>query len=88
MSQLGEQPVIGHLSLLEILLLKAIVTYCVFHGIETTPDNVHHMYSQSCDLANQCTAVQFPIYPRSINTVKHFLSNVFNAINLLIKLLK
>ena len=47
MSQLSEQPAIGQLSLLEILLLKSIIIYCIIHGIETTPDYVHHVYACS-----------------------------------------
>ena len=85
MSELGESSVVGQLSLLEVWLLKSIVMYCIIQGIETSPENVYHMYA-SCDLASKCTSIQFPLYPRDINVVKRFLSKVFNTINLLMKL--
>ena len=87
MAQLGEPSIVGQLSLLEVLLLKSIVIYCIIQGIETSPENVYHMYSQSYNLASKCTSIQFPLYPRDINVVKRFLSKLLITITLLMKLL-
>ena len=86
MSEIGEQSVIGHLTLLEILLLKSIVIYCIIQGIESSPENVYHMYARSCDLTSECTSIQFPLYPRDINVVRRFLTKIFHSVNLLMKL--
>ena len=83
MSQLGEPSIVGQLSLLEVLLLKSID----IQGIETSPETVYHMCSQSYNLASKCTSLQFPLYPHDIKIVKQFLSKLLITITILMKLL-
>lgn len=67
MEEIGEQSVLGRLSMLEILLLKCIVVYCIVHGIDCSPQNVHHIYCQSFHLACECESIEFPLHPREID---------------------
>ena len=66
MEEIGEQSVLGRLSMLEILLLTCIVVYCIVHGIDCSPQNVHHIYCQSY-LACECESIEFLLHPREID---------------------
>ena len=67
MESIGEEIVDGHLTLLEAILIKAIVMYCIIHGTEVSPDNVINFYTKSYNLAQECTSVQFPLFARDLS---------------------
>ena len=63
LQQMGEESVIGRLSLLEIMLLKAIVIYYLTLGVDVSPENVHGIYMHIYTLSLKCPSIEFPLYP-------------------------
>lgn len=86
MKEAGEINVDGYLTLLEVLLIKVIITSCIIKGIEASEDNVFHMFTIVCGIANECTSVQFPLFARHKGLIKQHLTKVFHSIELLLKL--
>ena len=72
--EMGEETVIGRLSVFEILLLKAIVIHFLTVGIDVSPENVHCTYMLIYTLSLKCPSIEFPLYPRELAGIRRFMS--------------
>ena len=70
----GELNTDGHLTTLEILLLKSIVIYFILHGFDVSVQNIFYVYKQIYSVSLQCELVEFPLFERNI---EHKLFNDF-----------
>ena len=82
----GELNTDGHLTTLEILLLKSIVIYFILHGFDVSAQNIFYVYKQIYSVSLQCELVEFPHFERNIEHIQRFL--LFCIIQLLNSLLK
>ena len=79
----GEPITDGHLTKLEVLLLKTIVIYFIIHGLEISPSRVLLAYKNIYTLSQTCESVQFPLFNRNIDTIKRFLTKILSSLQLL-----
>ena len=84
----GELNTDGHLTTLEILLLKSIVIYFILHGFDVSVQNIFYVYKQIYSVSLQCELVEFPLFERNIEHIQRFLSKLFCIIQLLNSFLK
>lgn len=84
----GELNTDGHLTTLEILLLKSIVIYFILHGFDVSVQNIFYVYKQIYSVSLQCELVEFPLFERNIEHIQRFLSKLFCIIQILNSLLK
>lgn len=84
----GELNTDGHLTTLEILLLKSIVIYFILHGFDVSVQNIFYVYKQIYSVSLQCELVEFPLFERNIEHIQQFLSKLFCIIQILNSLLK
>ena len=88
MKETGELTTDGHLTTLEILLLKSIIIYFILHDFEVSVPNVYHVYHQVRNVCHQCDSVNFPLFERSIKCIEQFLRNILSTLHLLNSLFK
>ena len=84
MKDMDQQSVTGKLTVLEVLLIKSIVIYCIFQGID--PEIIYQVYIKIFQLVCNSQSIEFPLYACNFHTIKGVLRTIFKHMDLLFKL--
>ena len=85
MKDMDQQSVTGKLTVLEVLLIKSIVIYCIFQGIRISPEIIYQVYIKTFELVCNSQSIKFPLYARNSHTIKGVLHTIFKHMDLLFK---
>ncbi len=84
--EVGEPSTDGHLTTLEVVLLKTIIIYFILHGFQVSAKNVFSAYKQVFKVTQHIDLLTFPLLYRNLQCVERFLSKVFHHLQLLYSL--
>lgn len=87
MQKKGESSLHGHLTLLEVMVLKALAVYFILHGLAITTDNILYAYTQVLRLAQLTDIVDFTLSNLDKEKIKKFLQKLYITMELLKSLL-
>ncbi len=83
MQKVGETSLQGHLTLLEVMVLKAIIMHFIVHGFAITIDNLITAYKQTVQVAHLAELVEFPLSNLVQEKIEQFLKKLHAALELL-----
>ena len=82
MRKAGESILQGHLTLLEVMVLKALTVFIV-HGLTITADNLLSAYKQVLMVAKLCDIIEFPLSALEKEKIATFLQKLYVTLELL-----
>ena len=86
MQKRGESSLHGHLTLLEVMVLKALAVYFILHGLAITTDNILYAYTQVIRLAQLTDIVDFTLSNLDKEKIEKFLQSQWNCLLMFLSL--
>ena len=81
--EVGETDTAGSLTLLEVLVFKAILIYFILNSLEVSVHNISFIYHKVCRVSRLSELIEFPLFDRSIQYIERFLIKLFTHLELL-----
>ncbi len=76
------------MSILESMIIQAIIIYIIQNGINCTSEVVHKAYSDVRAVSKLCRTVDMPVFERSLRFITKYLQAIHVLIDLFLNVLR